>query len=143
MPGIIGLGGAGFPSHLKLSHSESTKLLIVNAVECEPYITADDRLMQEYGDEIITGINVLQHMLKPELTVIAVEDNKPEAIAALNIALQKSQQTNIIIRSIPTRYPSGSEKQLIEIITGQQTPLGKHPTELGIVDAQCRQRIRD
>lgn len=134
--GIVGLGGAGFPSHLKLTHPEGIKLLIINAVECEPYITADDRLMQEHGDEIIAGIHVLQHILKPALTVIAVEDNKPEAIEALNLALQKSQktpQTKIIIRSIATRYPSGSEKQLIEIISGQQTPLGKHPTELGIV----------
>ncbi len=131
--GIVGLGGAGFPSHLKLAHSKNIKLLIINAVECEPYITADDRLMQEHSQEILTGINVLQHILQPQLTVIAVEDNKPDAIAALNRALQKSSQANIILRSIPTRYPSGSEKQLIEIITGQQTPFEKHPTELGIV----------
>ncbi len=131
--GIVGLGGAGFPSHLKLAHSKNIKLLIINAVECEPYITADDRLMQEHSEEILTGINVLQHILQPQLTVIAVEDNKPDAIAALNRALQKSSQANIILRSIPTRYPSGSEKQLIEIITGQQTPFEKHPTELGIV----------
>ncbi len=131
--GIVGLGGAGFPSHLKLAHSKNIKLLIINAVECEPYITADDRLMQEHSEEILTGIDVLQHILQPQLTVIAVEDNKPDAIAALNRALQKSSQANIILRSIPTRYPSGSEKQLIEIITGQQTPFEKHPTELGIV----------
>ena len=131
--GIVGLGGAGFPSHLKLAHSKNIKLLIINAVECEPYITADDRLMQEHSKEIITGINVLQHLLKPQLAVIAVEDNKPEAIAALNQALQKNKQADIIIRSIPTCYPSGSEKQLIEMITGQQTPLGKHPAELGVV----------
>ena len=131
--GVVGLGGAGFPSHLKLVHNEDIKLLVINAVECEPYITADDRLMQEHSNEVISGINILQHILKPELTVIAIEDNKPEALAALKQALQKTQQTDIIIRSIPTRYPSGSEKQLIEIITGQQTPHGKHPTELGIV----------
>ena len=131
--GIVGLGGAGFPSHLKLAYNEKTRLLIINAVECEPYITADDRLMQEHGNEIIAGIDVLKHILKPELTIIAVEDNKPQAIALLNQALQKKQQTDIIIRTVPTRYPSGSEKQLIEIITGKQTPLGKHPAELGIV----------
>ena len=131
--GIVGLGGAGFPTHLKLAHSKNIKLLIINAVECEPYITADDRLMQEHSQEIITGINVLQHLLKPELTVIAVEDNKPQAIAALNQALHNNNLADITVRSIPTRYPSGSEKQLIEIITGKQTPLGKHPAELGIV----------
>ncbi|MFT6987318.1 MAG: electron transport complex protein RnfC [Psychromonas sp.] len=131
--GIVGLGGAGFPSHLKLPHPDGTKLLIINAVECEPYISADDRLMQEHGDEIIDGITVLQHILKPELTVIAIEDNKPEAIAAIRLAVQKKQQTNIIISTIPTCYPSGSEKQLIEMISGQQTPIGKHPSELGVV----------
>jgi electron transport complex protein RnfC len=134
--GIIGLGGAGFPTHLKLAHYAAIKLLIINAVECEPYITADDRLMQEHGDEIIDGITVLQHILKPQLIVIAIEDNKPDAIAAIKRALQKkqsSQSANIIIRTIATHYPSGSEKQLIEIITGQQTPIGKHPSELGIV----------
>ncbi|MCW8996153.1 MAG: electron transport complex subunit RsxC [Psychromonas sp.] len=131
--GIVGLGGAGFPSHLKLAHSEGIKLLIINAVECEPYITADDRLMQEHSREILTGINILQHILKPELTVIAIEDNKQEAIAALTQALHKKQQAKVLVRIIPTRYPSGSEKQLIEIITGQQTPEGKYPTDLGIV----------
>lgn len=131
--GIVGLGGAGFPAHLKLSHPEPIKLLIINAVECEPYITADDRLMQEHGDEIIDGIAVLQHILQAELTVIAIEDNKPEAIAAIRLAMQKTAQTKIILRTIPTRYPSGSEKQLIEIISGQQTPFGKHPSELGVV----------
>ncbi|MEH6453387.1 MAG: electron transport complex subunit RsxC, partial [Psychromonas sp.] len=134
--GIVGMGGAGFPSHIKLAHSQSIKLLIINAAECEPYITADDRLMQEYSHEIIQGIDVLCHMLQPQVVVLAIEDNKPEAIAALKLALNNTQQTlntKLIIRVIPTRYPSGSEKQLIEIITGQQTPAGKHPTDLGIV----------
>jgi electron transport complex protein RnfC len=131
--GIVGLGGAGFPSHLKLAHNDDIKLLIINAVECEPYITADDRLIQEQSAAIITGIKVLQHILKPQLTVLAIEDNKPQAITALNRALQDRSKKEIIVRIIPTHYPSGSEKQLIEIITGQQTPLGKHPTELGII----------
>ncbi|WP_037027436.1 electron transport complex subunit RsxC [Psychromonas aquimarina] len=134
--GIVGLGGAGFPSHLKLSHSDGIKLLIINAAECEPYITADDRLMQEHAQEIFQGIEVLEHILQPKLIVIAVEDNKPQAVEALQLALQKMHLTlraELIIRTIPTLYPSGSEKQLIEIITGRQTPLGKHPTELGIV----------
>jgi len=134
--GIVGLGGAGFPTHLKLNHPSGIKLLLINAAECEPYITADDRLIQEHADEIITGIDLLQHIMQPALTVIAIEDNKAEAIAALRLALGKTERVNnrkIIITVIPTIYPSGSEKQLIEIITGSQTPLGKHPTELGIV----------
>jgi electron transport complex protein RnfC len=132
--GIIGLGGAGFPSHLKLTQPNSVKLLIINGAECEPYITADDRLMQEQAFEIIEGINVLEHILQPQLTVIAVEDNKPEAIASLQEALSHNEHKDkICLRIIPTIYPSGSEKQLIEIITGKQTPYGKHPNELGIV----------
>lgn len=134
--GIVGLGGAGFPAHLKLNHPSGIKLLLINAAECEPYITADDRLIQEHADEIIIGINLLQHIMQPTLTIIAIEDNKAEAIVALQLALSKVKRANnkkIIITVIPTIYPSGSEKQLIEIITGLQTPLGKHPTELGIV----------
>jgi len=132
--GIVGLGGAGFPSHLKLMQHEAIKLLIINAAECEPYITSDDRLMQEQADEIIAGIEVLNHILQPRLTVIAIEDNKTDAIASLQAAIKNSgQQSNIILRIIPTIYPSGSAKQLIEIITGQQTPAGKHSIKLGIV----------
>ncbi|HEY7865038.1 MAG TPA: electron transport complex subunit RsxC, partial [Psychromonas sp.] len=134
--GIVGLGGGGFPSHLKLSDAHNVKLLIVNAIECEPYITADDRLIQEHADEIIAGIEILQHILKPTLTVFAIEDNKVQAIAAIKLAIKRapeSLQENLIVRIIATCYPSGSEKQLIEIITGQQIPVGKHPTALGIV----------
>lgn len=132
--GIVGLGGAGFPSHLKLIQPNSVKLLLINGAECEPYITADDRLMQEQAFEILEGINILEHILQPQLTVIAIEDNKPEAIASLQEALSHNiHKDKISLRIIPTIYPSGSEKQLIEIITGQQTPYGKHPNELGIV----------
>ncbi|MEL0630234.1 electron transport complex subunit RsxC [Psychromonas aquatilis] len=133
--GIVGLGGAGFATHLKLAHSEN-RLLIINAIECEPYITADDRLTQEYADEIIQGTQILQHILRPELTIFAIEDNKPEAIEAFKIALAKlpaAEQDKLLIRVIPTRYPSGSAKQLIEILTGEQTPVGKHSSELGII----------
>ncbi|HEY5716123.1 MAG TPA: electron transport complex subunit RsxC, partial [Psychromonas sp.] len=134
--GIVGLGGAGFPSHLKLSNAHDVKLLIINAVECEPYITADDRLLREHANEIITGIEILQHILKPTLTVIAIEDNKPQAIEAIHLAIKQAPealQADLTVSVIPTCYPSGSEKQLIEIITGEQIPLGKHPTDLGIV----------
>jgi electron transport complex protein RnfC len=132
--GIIGLGGAGFPTHLKVMSHEKIKLLLINAAECEPYITADDRLMQEQAVEMIDGINVLEHILKPEITVIAIEDNKKEAIDALQIALKDHpKNANIRITVIPTIYPSGSAKQLIEIITGKQTPLGQHASKLGIV----------
>jgi len=133
--GIIGLGGAGFATHLKLAHSEN-RLLIINAIECEPYITSDDRLIQEHADEIIEGIQIMQYMLQPKLTIFAVEDNKPEAIQAFTKSLQAlpdSISKKILLRVIPTRYPSGSAKQLIEILTGEQTPAHKHSSELGIV----------
>jgi electron transport complex protein RnfC len=132
--GILGLGGAGFPSHLKLIQRNSIKLLLINGAECEPYITADDRLMQEQAVEILEGIAVLDHILQPAVIVIAIEDNKSDAIVSFQEALSNSPiKDRISLRIIPTIYPSGSEKQLIEIITGQQTPFGKHPGELGIV----------
>ncbi|TEW53408.1 electron transport complex subunit RsxC [Psychromonas sp. RZ22] len=133
--GIVGLGGAGFATHLKLAHHEN-RLLIINAIECEPYITSDDRLIQEHADEIIEGIQILQYILQPKLTIFAIEDNKPEAIQAFSQSLQKlseAEQKNILLRIIPTRYPSGSAKQLIEILTGEQTPIDKHSSDLGIV----------
>ncbi|MEG3754479.1 electron transport complex subunit RsxC [Psychromonas arctica] len=131
--GIVGLGGAGFATHLKLAHREN-RLLIINAIECEPYITADDRLIQEHADEIIEGVNILQHILQPKLTIFAIEDNKPEAIEAFTKSLQSipGAADNILLRVIPTRYPSGSAKQLIEVLTGEQTPINKHSSELGI-----------
>jgi len=133
--GIIGLGGAGFATHLKLLNQD-TRLLIINAIECEPYITADDRLVQEHADEIIQGIQILQHILKPKMTIFAIEDNMPEAIAAFTRSLHSlppELQSQIMLKVVPTRYPSGSAKQLIEILTGEQTPIGKHSSELGII----------
>jgi len=133
--GVVGLGGAGFATHLKLAHSEN-RLLIVNAIECEPYITSDDRLVQEHADEIIEGMKIMQHILKPKLMSFAIEDNKPEAIEAFKRSLQalpETERKSIILSIVPTRYPSGSGKQLIEVLTGEQTPIGQHSSELGIV----------
>jgi len=104
--GIIGLGGAGFPSHLKLINRKNISLLLINGIECEPYITADDRLMQENSKEILAGIKILQQILKPQLTIIAVEDNKPEACAILQGVLDADSQKDVIVSSVPTRYPS-------------------------------------
>ncbi len=130
--GIAGMGGAGFPSAVKLSVKPDTKIttLILNGTECEPYITADDILMRERADQIIRGANILSHILKPDEVLIGVEDNKPEGITALRAAAQGS---NIEIVSFPTKYPSGGEKQLIEILTGKQVPSGGLPSDLGIV----------
>ncbi|GAA3531054.1 electron transport complex subunit RsxC [Zobellella aerophila] len=129
--GITGLGGAGFPTHVKLRpRKKAIDTLIINGVECEPYISADDRLMREHAQEILQGIEILRHIVQPALTVIAVEDNKPEAIAALQAA---NADQEVLVVAVPTKYPSGGEKQLIEIITGQQVPHNGLPADIGIV----------
>jgi len=133
--GITGMGGASFPSTVKLQLKSDIHTLIINAAECEPYITADDRLMREYADQIIASIQLLQQLLGHPQCLIGIEDNKPEAIAALNLALSHNigQHTNIEVCVIPTKYPSGGEKQLIEILTGHQVPHGGIPANIGIV----------
>ncbi len=130
--GIAGLGGAGFPTASKLlSGISGIDTLILNAVECEPYITADDRLIQEHAEQIIEGINILRYLLRPKVTYIGIEDNKIEAIAALKQVLHS--QSGIILQVIPTKYPSGAAKQLIKILTGEEVPHGKHSTSIGIL----------
>ncbi|PJG84699.1 electron transport complex subunit RsxC, partial [Conservatibacter flavescens] len=130
--GIAGLGGAAFPTAAKIHHAEKqTKLLIINGAECEPYITCDDRLMRDHPDEIIEGIRILRYILRPEKVVIAIEDNKPEATEALNNALHGAN--DIEVRVIPTKYPSGASKQLIQILTGMEVPKGQHSSAIGIL----------
>ncbi|MEZ9564770.1 electron transport complex subunit RsxC [Vibrio artabrorum] len=129
--GISGMGGAGFPTAKKLqSGLGRTDILIVNAAECEPYITSDDKLLQEHADEILKGIEVVEHILQPKLTVIGIEDNKPTAIKALEIA---AKDKDIVIRVIPTKYPSGGEKQLIKILTNKEVPAGGIPADIGVL----------
>ncbi|MGL5813361.1 MAG: electron transport complex subunit RsxC [Aeromonas sp.] len=129
--GIAGLGGAVFPTHSKLDgRGQLTEILIVNGLECEPYITTDDRLMQEYADEILDGIRVLKHLLKPKLTLIGVEDNKPAAIAALT---RHATDEDVLVKSVPTKYPSGGAKQTIELLTGRQVPKGGRAVDMGIM----------
>ncbi len=130
--GIAGMGGAGFPAAVKLSTrpGSSVETLIINGTECEPYITADDILMREQPDRIVEGVKILMHLLQPGETLIGVEDNKPEAIAALTAAAAGSA---IEVVSFPTKYPSGGEKQLIEILTGKQVPSGGLPLDVGVI----------
>ncbi|EPE37652.1 electron transport complex subunit RsxC [Candidatus Photodesmus anomalopis] len=129
--GIIGMGGAGFPTSTKVYSSlKKINILIINAAECEPYITADDSLIQNHINEIIQGIEVIDYILKPKLIVIAIEDDKPEAINSL---IQATKNKEIIIRVIPTKYPSGGEKQLIKILTNMEVPSGKIPIDIGIL----------
>ncbi len=133
--GIAGLGGAAFPTHIKLKPVSEIELLIINGVECEPYITSDDRLMREYSNEIISGIEIINQLLNPKRIIIAIEYNKPEAIALMTDALKRSDLPTDMARvtSLPTLYPSGGEKQLIQILTGQEVPSGSIPAHLGIL----------
>ncbi|STO58002.1 Nitrogen fixation protein rnfC [Grimontia hollisae] len=130
--GISGMGGAGFPAARKLQTGIArTEILIINGAECEPYITADDRLMQERAEEIVQGVEILQHIVCPKLTVIALEDNKPEAIDALIRAT--SDKPDIVVQVVPTKYPSGGEKQLIKLITGKEVPTNGIPAAIGVM----------
>ncbi|WOX06609.1 electron transport complex subunit RsxC [Microbulbifer pacificus] len=131
--GIAGMGGAGFPTAVKLNPRGGATIdtLIINGTECEPYITADDILMRERADEIIGGVEILAHLLdQPERVLIGIEDNKPEAIKAMQRA---AEGTRFHVVVFPTKYPSGGEKQLIQILTGREVPNEGLPANVGIV----------
>ncbi|NQZ41291.1 MAG: electron transport complex subunit RsxC, partial [Moritella sp.] len=132
--GVAGMGGAGFPTAVKLNDRQPIEFLLINAAECEPYITSDDVLMRERADDIIQGIEILRHMIKPALCVIGIEDNKPDAAQALETAIKKINLSNdIIVRKVPTKYPNGGEKQLIQMLTGKEISKGQIPAQSGIV----------
>lgn len=130
--GINGLGGAGFPTAVKLKARAAQKIhtLVINGTECEPYITADDLLMREHAAELVSGIDILVQLIQPDEVLIGIEDNKPEAIAAVRAALTERSYT---LKVFPTKYPSGGEKQLIQILTGREVPSGGLPADIGIV----------
>lgn len=130
--GIAGLGGAGFPTAAKLGGGmHGVETFIINGAECEPYITVDDRLMQENAGDIVTGMAILRHMLQPQRLLLGIEDNKPNAIAALKAALR--ERTMGELRVIPTKYPSGGAKQLTKILTSKEVPVGQHSAAIGVV----------
>ncbi|ONF42419.1 electron transport complex subunit RsxC [Marinobacter lutaoensis] len=130
--GIAGMGGAGFPTNVKLSPPRDRKVhtLILNGAECEPYITADDMTMRERADDVVAGLKVMAWLLRPERCVIGIEDNKPEAAEAMRKACEGTQ-TEVVV--IPTKYPSGGEKQLIRILTGLEVPSGGIPADIGVM----------
>jgi electron transport complex protein RnfC len=135
LAGIAGLGGAAFPSHIKLNPASDIELLIINAIECEPYITSDDMIMREKSDAIMQGIAIIYRLLTPKRLIIAIEDNKPQATSIMQQALSRSAlpKEGVRITTLPTLYPSGGEKQLIQILTGQEVPSGAIPAQLGIL----------
>lgn len=131
--GIVGLGGATFPSAAKLDARKRHVLhtLILNGAECEPYLTADDRLMREGAGNIIDGALILRRILNVPQVIIAIEDNKTEAIKAMRMAAGPFEWLSIV--PVPTRYPMGSEKHLIKALTGKEVPAGRLPATLGII----------
>ncbi len=129
--GIVGMGGATFPSAIKLNPQADIHTLIINGGECEPYLTADDRLMREHAEEIVDGIRIMLHALRSIEAMVAIEDNKPEALAAMRIAAKPYRFVQVV--SIPSRYPMGSEKHMIQTLTGKEIPAGQRPADLGVV----------
>lgn len=138
--GIVGMGGATFPAFVKLAPKKPVDVLILNGAECEPYLTADDRLMREEGERVAEGACILAKILGVQRAVIAIEDNKPEAADAMRAAVTKAEATGkdgdlpkIEVAQLRTRYPQGAEKMLIYAITGREVPLGGLPMDAGAV----------
>ncbi|HRW97781.1 MAG TPA: RnfABCDGE type electron transport complex subunit C, partial [Bacteroidales bacterium] len=131
--GIVGLGGATFPTHVKMMvpDGKHAELLIINGVECEPYLTSDHRLMLEHGEEMLIGTSILMKALGVKKAMIGIEANKPDAIDHLT-GLAK-QFEGITVHALKVKYPQGGEKQLIQVLTGREVPSGKLPIETGCV----------
>ena len=131
--GLVGLGGAGFPTHVKLTPPKEKKIdiLIINAAECEPYITSDYREIIENSWNILSGINIVMDLLKVNKVLIGVEDNKPEAIKVLSDVAGTNEKIDIV--KLKSRYPQGAEKMLIYALTGRKVPSGKLPLDIGVV----------
>lgn len=133
--GVVGLGGATFPTHVKLSVPEEIKLkhLIVNAAECEPYLCSDHVLMLEKSDEIAEGLKILKRILSPDNVIVGIEDNKRDAAAALQKSFSQLD-LNAEVALLKTKYPQGAEKNLVQAIIGKEIPSGKLPLALGVVN---------
>ena len=141
--GLVGLGGAGFPASVKLTVKEETPIdtLIINGAECEPYITADDRLCREHPAELMKGLKIIMKIFGLTQGHIAIEDNKPEAIQAL----KEHQLDGIVLDVLPAKYPQGAEKQLIYAVTGREVPSGGLPAAVGcaVFNAATTRAIHD
>ena len=133
--GIVGLGGAVFPTAQKLMQARTLQVeyLILNGVECEPYISCDDLLMREHAADVVSGAQILMHALQVDVCYIAVESDKPEAIHRLGEALAEVSDERIVLKQVPTIYPSGGEDQLVQLVTNREVPSGGLPTDVGCV----------
>ncbi len=133
--GIVGLGGAVFPTAQKLMQARTcdTEYLILNGVECEPYISCDDMLMRERAAEILSGAQVLMHALQVDVCFVAVESDKPDAIHRLEEVLAELGDERIVLKQVPTIYPSGGEDQLVQLVANREVPSGGLPTDVGCI----------
>jgi len=133
--GIVGLGGAAFPTSIKVAPGDHRKVdtLILNGAECEPYITCDDSLLSHYPADVLNGAKILLHILQAERCLLAVEDDMPEALAALERAKEREGFETIQLVRVPAIYPTGGEKQLISILTGREVPMRGIPADIGVV----------
>ncbi len=131
--GIVGLGGATFPAAAKFALGRRLKVdtLIVNGGECEPYLSADDRIMRDRPDEVVDGVRIVMHAIGARQALVGIEDNKPEAIAAMRVAAAAFPEVNI--RPVPARYPMGSDRQLIITLTGREVPADARAAEVGVL----------
>ena len=129
--GLVGLGGAGFPTAVKLSPKTPVDTLVINAAECEPYLTADTREMLENGETIASGVKAVMKYLEIKNCIIGIERNKPECVSAMNQLF--SGVTGVSVKVLPSRYPQGAEKVLIENTTGREVPQGGLPSDAGVI----------
>lgn len=131
--GIVGLGGAGFPTHVKLAPKDPSTIeyIIANGAECEPYITCDDQLMRTKADEIVGGMEIILQMFPQAQGIILIENNKPEAIAAVEKAC--SGHDRVKVAEVPTKYPQGGERSIITVVTGKHIKLGMLPADAGCI----------
>jgi len=138
--GIVGLGGAVFPSFIKMVRDQRNPIdtVILNGIECEPYLTNDHRLMLEKPENILRGLDIIMHAVNAKHGIIAIEDNKPDAVEIIRKTLTEMSENgidtgNIEVHVLPTRYPQGSEKQLIHALTGREIPAGRLPLHIGLL----------
>jgi len=146
--GLVGLGGATFPTHVKLSPSKDKKIdtVILNGCECEPYITSDHRVMLEYGEKVLSGLNIIRKVLSPDNIYIAIEDNKEDAIDHLeNLIVAMGFKDNFKIVPLKAKYPMGAEKTLIKTLLNREVPIGGLPLDIGVIvhNVSTTKAIRD
>lgn len=130
--GVIGMGGAGFPAHIKYETDKTIDLVLINAAECEPYLTCDHRVMIEYPYEVINGVNLMIKAANAKKAIICLEDNKLDAAKVLEEVLSTSG-LDVEIKLLATKYPQGGERQLVQAVTGKEIPAGELPASIGVI----------